>query len=187
MDANNHELVDKAKTVRGWGTFYNIHNQVLNSLPQNATIVELGVAWGRGLAMMCALAKTRGIKVFGVDHFEGTKGESKETYFGDTHSISEQKVINTLNEIGISENDYTLIVGDTMKSANLFAKVDYVFIDADHSYEGVCADITAWWPKIPLGGFMGGHDLPFDPVRKAVEDNFVNYQVIDDCWLVRKV
>lgn len=35
---------------------------------------------------------------------------------------------------------------------------DFVYIDADHAYEGVKADIEAWWPKVRKGGILAGHD-----------------------------
>jgi predicted O-methyltransferase YrrM len=36
--------------------------------------------------------------------------------------------------------------------------LDFVFIDADHSYEGCKRDIATWWPKVRAGGVVGGHD-----------------------------
>ena len=35
---------------------------------------------------------------------------------------------------------------------------DFVYIDADHTYEGVRDDLEAWWPKVKPGGVLGGHD-----------------------------
>ena len=37
-------------------------------------------------------------------------------------------------------------------------RFDLVFLDGDHSLEGVAADIEAWWPKVKPGGWLGGHD-----------------------------
>ena len=36
--------------------------------------------------------------------------------------------------------------------------LDMVFIDADHSYDGVLADIALWGPKVRQGGVVSGHD-----------------------------
>ncbi|RWH78079.1 class I SAM-dependent methyltransferase [Mesorhizobium sp.] len=36
--------------------------------------------------------------------------------------------------------------------------LDLVFLDADHSYDGVKADLAAWVPKIKPGDWIGGHD-----------------------------
>jgi hypothetical protein len=57
------------------------------------------------------------------------------------------------------------------------ASLDFVFIDADHTYEGCKADIEAWLPKIKKGGFISGHDyenpeFPAWGVKKAVEEKF---------------
>ena len=35
---------------------------------------------------------------------------------------------------------------------------DFVYIDADHSYNGVTADLKAWYPKVREGGILAGHD-----------------------------
>lgn len=55
--------------------------------------------------------------------------------------------------------------------------LDMVFLDADHSYEGVTADIAAWLPKVRIGGWIGGHDYAnpdpqfrFDGVDRAVAE-----------------
>jgi predicted O-methyltransferase YrrM len=38
------------------------------------------------------------------------------------------------------------------------ASLDFVYIDADHEYESVCADIEAWHDRIRPGGLLCGHD-----------------------------
>jgi hypothetical protein len=37
--------------------------------------------------------------------------------------------------------------------------LDFVYIDGLHDYDGVRADIAAWWPKMKSGGVFGGHDF----------------------------
>jgi len=72
---------------------------------------------------------------------------------------------------------------------------DFVFLDADHSYEGCKADIEAWSPKVKPGGWLGGHDyqnpnFPKFGVTKAV-DEFVSRSGLtldlgeNYCWFVK--
>ena len=35
---------------------------------------------------------------------------------------------------------------------------DFIYIDADHTYEGVKRDLEDWWPKVKSGGIFCGHD-----------------------------
>lgn len=37
--------------------------------------------------------------------------------------------------------------------------LDLVFLDADHSEEGVTADLNAWAPKVKPRGWLAGHDI----------------------------
>ena len=50
--------------------------------------------------------------------------------------------------------------------------MDLVFIDANHSYEAVKADIQAWRPQITGGGIICGHDYTdsWPGVKKAVDE-----------------
>lgn len=53
--------------------------------------------------------------------------------------------------------------------------LDLVFIDGDHSYEAVTADIQAWLPILRDTGILAGHDYDakeFPTVRQAVHDAF---------------
>jgi hypothetical protein len=53
-----------------------------------------------------------------------------------------------------------LLRGDSVKLAEAVkdGDLDFVYIDADHTYEAVKADIAAWWPKVRVGGTLSGHD-----------------------------
>ena len=36
--------------------------------------------------------------------------------------------------------------------------LDFVYIDGNHAVDPVRDDIMAWWPKVKIGGIVGGHD-----------------------------
>lgn len=40
--------------------------------------------------------------------------------------------------------------------------LDFCYIDADHSYEGVSEDLRLWFPKVRNGGVLAGHDYVSD-------------------------
>ena len=58
-------------------------------------------------------------------------------------------------------------MADKVKDSSL----DWVYLDADHSYAGCLADLIAWVPKVRYGGIVSGHDYnaPQYGVTKAVE------------------
>lgn len=47
--------------------------------------------------------------------------------------------------------------------------LDFVFVDGDHSTEGVAGDIIAWQPKIRVGGWLIGHDHNMKSVRDGIQ------------------
>jgi predicted O-methyltransferase YrrM len=75
-----------------------------------------------------------------------------------------------------------LIVGDTAEAAREIEEgsLDFVFIDADHTYEAVRKDIDAWRSKVRPGGWLGGHDYnrKFPGVIRAVDFVFGARNVI---------
>jgi hypothetical protein len=46
---------------------------------------------------------------------------------------------------------------------------DFVYIDADHSYEACLADLRAWYPKVRRGGLIAGHDFDPAPEQECFE------------------
>lgn len=48
--------------------------------------------------------------------------------------------------------------------------LDLVFIDADHRYEAVHADILAYLPLVKPGGMIAGHDWGWPGVHQAVTE-----------------
>jgi len=71
------------------------------------------------------------------------------------------------------------------------ASLDLVFIDGDHSYEAVRADIKAWLPTLKPSGVLAGHDFykPFPGVIQAVTEAF-SWELLewlpDTIWYLRR-
>lgn len=50
----------------------------------------------------------------------------------------------------------------SQKAANQIPNnLNFVFIDAHHKYESVKNDISIWWPKVAVGGWLFGHDYRY--------------------------
>jgi len=66
---------------------------------------------------------------------------------------------------------------------------DLVYIDADHSYGSVRADIKVWYPKVKPGGYISGHGYGqgWPEVRRAVNDSFGKFEKLDNrVWIAKK-
>ena len=60
--------------------------------------------------------------------------------------------------------------------------LDFVFLDASHEYKDVKDDIEHWLPKVKIGGTLGGDDMNWKGVRRAVEDTLTNFEDHGRYW-----
>lgn len=86
--------------------------------------------------------------------------------------ITEQELLK--NNIGSNFNRVNLLIKKSVEAAKEFPDgyFDYIYIDADHEYDSVMADLIAWYPKIKINGIFAGHDWWYGGVKKAVLDFF---------------
>jgi predicted O-methyltransferase YrrM len=68
---------------------------------------------------------------------------------------------------------------------------DFVFIDADHSYEGALRDFESYYPIVKSGGLFSGHDFTLSGVNKALREFFKDkYSLIkqleNNAWYIIK-
>lgn len=95
----------------------------------------------------------------------------------DIRIINEELIYSTARK----EQKIILLEGDSNsqeiinKIRSLFPDgLDFLFIDGDHSYEGVKKDFTNYSPLVKIGGYVAFHDI--------VEDNESRYGVITGGW-----
>jgi predicted O-methyltransferase YrrM len=70
--------------------------------------------------------------------------------------------------------------------------IDFLFIDADHSFEAVKKDLKLWYPKVKTGGIIAGHDYMWvdGRVAMAVNQFFLFTGILPeagDSWMKVKV
>jgi len=138
------------------------------SLGLTGTFVEVGVATGTFMEIVLASWPHQYI---GVDRWRHVKG------YDDSANVDQEQqerrysmCIDIAKKAGERASVLRL---DSKTAAATFTdkSLDVVYIDAEHTYEAVLADIQAWAPKVRPGGLLCGHDYynkpPFE-VRRAL-------------------
>lgn len=114
------------------------------------------------------------LTMIGVDLYKG----NQEKYF---ESVVEQ--LHHYGDRSIFYRESTFTAHNHINDESL----DFVFIDADHSSQGVRKDITNWLPKVKPGGYMIGHDYTKHSVKTVVDSMFNNVQTGPDLiWYFNK-
>jgi hypothetical protein len=135
------------------------------------------------------------LHLIGVDLYEAqpeNNGPEKWTPGENGHKWDHNQYYENMIQFSKSYPNRTQIIKDyTTNAANQVAdeSLDFVFIDADHGYEGCLRDIKAWAPKVRKGGRVIGHDIHFPTVKQAVTEYFGDnsWKVEDDfVWWVEK-
>ena len=138
-------------------------NAILRRLPARARVAEIGVLYG---ALSKYVLERSDCHMTMVDSWAPAyrqPGHYRET--GDIRALQDQAEVDEIRSIakGIARRFRRRATVLDMKSVDaakhvVDSSLDLVFIDADHSYEGVKADLAAWAPKVKPGGWIGGHD-----------------------------
>jgi hypothetical protein len=98
-------------------------------------------------------------KLYLVDMWKRIEGQHGDGDFPqEWHDNNLQQVRDTMS--GYSSDKYVILQGDSSQMAIQVPdnSLSLVYIDADHSYEGVKRDLNAWLSKVVVGGIIAGHD-----------------------------
>jgi len=150
---------------------------VLGLLASNCeSVAEIGSWKGRSTNKLLKSCKG---KVYAIDHWKGT-----ETDISGILALKEDVYKQFIENVG-SRDNLIIMKEDSLSAANRFNgdRVDMVFIDADHTYEGCKKDIEAWLPK--CNKYICGHDYNWPGVKRAVEEKFDNINLVESLWWVR--
>ncbi len=139
-------------------------------------IIEVGAWLGRSTTV---LAKHTKGTVWAVDHWEGTPWDaSQHALYADVVTKRDvyaefRKNLGHYIRIGKVVPVRAMSVAAASQLLAQHGRVfDFVFIDADHSYEGCREDIAAYLPLLKSGGLISGHDYHWAGVKQAVDEAF---------------
>jgi hypothetical protein len=180
--------------IKGFMSDRNVElfNLITTTATEDFTWVELG-SWTGKSAAYCIVElinkPLNSFKFYCVDTWEGAEEHQ------DYEIVKQNQLYDIfINNMLPVEQYYTPIKTYSHKAANDFKNnsVDFCYVDADHSYEGVMKDLEAWWPKIKSGCYFGGDDYTkgWPGVQKAVKEFFnkrnIKVKKVGRCWVVKK-
>jgi predicted O-methyltransferase YrrM len=159
------------KQIPGSCSFNGMYVEMVENAPKKgAVFVEIGCWKGRSAAFMGVEIINSGKKItfFTVDHFEGSvnHGNDPDVKAG----TLEQTARANLAPLGGVVN---VIAKRSTEAAADFAggSIDFLFIDGQHDYENVKADLLAWLPKMKRpGGIIAGDDANWPGVKEAARE-----------------
>lgn len=164
--------------IDGWMSRTEL-NWLHNQAKDMESIVEIGCWKGRSTHALASACKG---KVITIDTFKGTEGEPGSPFI----DAQDQDILaeHLLPNVGQFEN---LEVWNmtSLEAAELVpdGSVDMVFLDGDHSYAAIKADIEAWKPKAKK--IICGHDYNWHGVQEAVTENFGVPDTAGSIWIHR--
>lgn len=181
-------------TVHGYGLLPDVVRTITTSVPAahvraheiltrlnvpNPVGAEIGVFTG---ALSQKLLERGDLTLYMVDSWATCASDSEYAKSGDFHAALSQErqdryFESTCRAVQFAGDKAKIIRKPSVEAAAEIEdrSLDFVFIDADHSYEGCKADISAWASKVKPGGLLCGHDYnnveyPCFGVNQAVDE-----------------
>jgi predicted O-methyltransferase YrrM len=126
----------------------------------SGAIVEIGSWMGRSTAWLAAGSKEAGREpVHAVDPFDGGPVLKRMRVVKERGTTYDAFTRN-LKNAGLLEHVVPVVAQSRAAAARWKnGAIRLLFIDGDHSYEGVKADVEGWLPHVPAGGYVVFDDV----------------------------
>ena len=169
--------------------YQNVYERMIKEASDNAHFVEIGVWRGQSVCFAAVeiINANKNIKIDAIDTWQG----SPEQDLFEIEKIDEEKTVYDcfIENIEPVKHIVTPIRLESVIASKLYQNesLDFVFIDASHTYENVKNDIMSWLPKVKKGCYIGGHDYgnpeEHNGVKKAVDEIFSkNIEIYNPGW-----
>lgn len=137
--------------------------QTALGLPVQFTVVEIGSYLGASTAFLGLAALQRDGNVHAIDGWDNVANgpEGQRDTFAEFRANTASFEHFIIPHRGYSTAVYQREGG---------IPCDMLFIDGDHAYEAVKADLRDWLPSLKPGGWLAMHDIDQPEVRRAFDE-----------------
>jgi hypothetical protein len=165
--------------IPGWFSYSDLYDDVVDKAPFDSTFVEVGTWLGKSTNYLASKIKEskKNINFITIDTFKGTDDE--ELHQNIVGSFNGDVFYEFIDNTVLSNNygSFNIIKDTSHNAANQFSNgsIDYIMLDAGHSYEDVTNDIKIWYNKVRPGGIISGDDYGgsfFPGVTQAADEFF---------------
>jgi hypothetical protein len=132
------------------------HSGILDEVPENAICAEIGTWKGDFAAQILAVTKPKELNL--IDPWKFAEEFPGRWYGGkEAHDQADMDAICAGVIARFEHNPEVIIHRQPSASAHALFQdyyFDWIYIDGDHSYEAVAADLAGWLPKVRAGGMI---------------------------------
>ena len=139
-------------------------------------IIEVGSWQGRNTCFLAAACRdSNNGMVHAIDHFRGNPGKPGAYVIGEPDlSDLERNFRENVRRAGL--DDWIYLHAADSRSVQVNTRARMLFIDAEHTYEAVLADLEKFGPLVASGGIVAFDDFTSDApgVVRAVDEWLAN-------------
>lgn len=184
---SREEILATASKIQSWSNKAErsyLYELASAAISERGAAADVGVWKGQSAFIVGNICKYRNANLYAIDVFTDENdlvgiGKGKgEVPISNGMNIFEQAKANLMFL------PVLFIKGSTLEGAKQIPNgvLDFCFIDADHSYETVKADILAYLPKMKKGGLLCGDDWENGGVAQAVKEVIGEVDVQHSIW-----
>jgi predicted O-methyltransferase YrrM len=163
------------------------------SLPRGSLIVEIGSWKGRSTSALYMGAGSNKA-IVAIDTWQGQPDLRQTAHKEATEKNLFRTFLVNMQYLNIHPEPYKrnvlgpqFLISDSVQASECFCdnSIQFVFIDGDHT--NADKDIIAWYPKICVGGIIGGHDYNWDSVYNGVNNTIGQIDAqVGSIWIKQK-
>ena len=153
--------------------YFDSRTEMLRHVPRGGVCCEVGVFasdFSRQIAEFCDP-----VRLLLVDAFSGSLLFSADEHGGNPRTLTRDELLANSAALANDRAGVEVHIGFSGHVLSSFAdeSLDFIYIDADHSYNAVKGDLAHAWRLVRPGGFIAGHDYSLSD--KCVNADYYQY------------